>query len=299
MSNTSKGLLALALASAIWGGMYVASDALMHTMPPFVLLELREGISAAILLPLAFKTGGIRLIKRFELPSFVAAGVVGFAGSVGFQFFGTDLAGAALGSLVTASAPVLIAILGVVVLKESVPLRRWASIALALIGVVVIVGSPGAGKNVTRGVTLLLIAAFAWSIYTIISAKLLENHSALTVVSVACTIGALTSAPFAAFSFAHSPHPLPSNLPGWLEVAYVSLIGMALAFFLWIWGFKHVTASRGGVMLLFQPLVGVILGGVLLGEQITLGTIFGGTLLCIGVALAVISSKEVISTAST
>ncbi len=285
--------MALSLASAIWGGMYVASDALMRTVPPLVVLELREAISSAVLLPIAFKEGGILRIKRAELPGFIAAGTIGFAGSVGFQFFGTDLAGAALGSLVTASSPVLIAILGAVVLKEQVPIRRWASIALALVGMMVVVGTPSPGKNVRSGVLLLLVAALAWSIYTIISTKLLERHSALTVVSVACSVGALTSLPFAAVSFANSSHPLPLTTSGWLEVAYISVVGMAFAFFLWIWGFNHVAASRGGVMLLVQPLVGVFLGVLLLGERISSGTVIGGTLVCLGVTFAVISSKEV------
>ncbi len=270
----------------------MASDALMRTVPPLVVLELREGISAVILLPLALKEGGILRIKRSEFPGFVAAGAIGFAGSVGFQFYGTDLAGAALGSLVTASSPVLIAVLGALVLKEEVPIRRWVSIAIALAGMTIVVGTPAPGKNVRSGVLLLLVAALAWSIYTIVSTKLLERHSALTVVSVACSVGALTSLPFAAVSFANSSHPLPLTVFGWMEVGYISAVGMAFAFFLWIWGFKHVEASRGGVMLLVQPLVGVLLGVLILGERISSGTVIGGTLVCIGVTFAIISTKK-------
>ncbi|WP_298338464.1 DMT family transporter [Ferrimicrobium sp.] len=290
MKASTQGFLALALSSAIWGGMYVASDALMRTMPPLVVLEFREGISAIILLFIAARGRQLHIARRDYLPMF-GVGVIGFSVSIGFQFYGTHAAGAALGSLVTASSPILIALLGAFILKEHVPLRRWLAIAVAFVGVIVIVGTPAPGKDTTLGVSLLLVAAVCWSLYTIGSTSLLNRYSALTVVTLACTVGAITSLPFASFAYLHARHPLPMNLAQWGEVLYISVIGMALAFFLWVWGFKHVSASRGGVLLLFQPLVGIILGVVLLGETIAIGTLAGAILVCVGVTLAVLERK--------
>ncbi len=270
--------------------MYVASDALMRTMPPLVVLEFREGISAIILVFIAARGRQLHIERRDYLPMF-GVGVIGFSVSIGFQFYGTHAAGAALGSLVTASSPILIALLGAFILKEHVPLRRWLAIALAFVGVIVIVGTPAPGKDTTLGVSLLLVAAVCWSLYTIGSTSLLNRYSALTVVTLACTVGAITSLPFATVAYFHARHPLPMNLAQWGEVLYISVVGMALAFFLWVWGFKHVSASRGGVLLLFQPLVGIILGVVLLGETITIGTLAGAILVCVGVTLAVLERK--------
>lgn len=270
--------------------MYVASDALMRTMPPLVVLEFREGISAVILLAIAAKRSQLRIHQKDYLP-ILAVGIIGFSVSIGFQFYGTRAAGAALGSLVTASSPILIALLGALVLKEHVPARRWLAIGIAFVGVIVIVGTPAPGKNTALGVLLLLVAAVCWSIYTIGSTSLLSRYSALTVVTLACTVGAITSLPFATVAFLHARHPLPINLAGWGEVLYISVIGMALAFFLWVWGFKHISASRGGVLLLFQPLVGIVLGVTLLGETVTIGTILGAILVSAGVTLAVLERK--------
>jgi drug/metabolite transporter (DMT)-like permease len=270
--------------------MYVASDALMRTMPPLVVLECREGISALILLVIAGRGHQLHIERQDYLPMF-GVGIIGFSISIGFQFYGTHAAGAALGSLVTASSPILIAVLGAVLLKEHVPIRRWLAIGLAFVGVIVIVGTPAPGKETTLGVALLLVAAVSWSLYTIGSTSLLTRYSALTVVTLACTVGAITSLPFATLAFLDARHPLPLDAAGWGEVLYISVIGMALAFFLWVWGFKHVSASRGGVLLLFQPLVGIILGTLLLGERISIGTLLGAVFVCIGVTLAVLEPK--------
>jgi drug/metabolite transporter (DMT)-like permease len=295
VKNSTKGLLALSVASAIWGGMYVASDALMRNVPPMIVLELRELISAVVLLPLAYRSGGLRAISKADVIQLVGAGVVGFSLSVGFQFYGTHLAGAALGSLITASSPVAIAVLGATVLKEQIPLRRWLAMALALVGVVVIVGSPVGGAQVKLGIFYLLVATLAWATYTVLSTSLLRRHSALVVVSVASLVGALTSAPFAAYSTLNSPRPFPVGIVAWLLVGYISVIGMALAFFMWSWGFNHVSASRGGVMLLFQPVVGVILGALILGERVSPETVLGGLLVAVGVILAVRSTSSELS----
>ena len=262
----------------------------MRTMPPLVVLEFREGISAIILLAIAARHRQLHIDRHDYLPMF-GVGIIGFSVSIGFQFYGTHAAGAALGSLVTASSPILIALLGALVLKEHVPTRRWLAIGIAFVGVVVIVGTPAPGKDTALGVLLLLVAAVCWSIYTIGSTSLLTRYSALTVVTIACTVGAITSLPFASIAYLHARHPLPMNLAGWGEVLYISVIGMALAFFLWVWGFKHVSASRGGVLLLFQPLVGIVLGIVLLGETVSIGTLLGAVLVCAGVTLAVVERK--------
>ncbi|MHB8191456.1 MAG: DMT family transporter [Ferrimicrobium sp.] len=290
MKATTKGFVALTVASAIWGAMYVASDALMRSSPPLLIQELREAISAAILLVVAWRERAFN-VARQDWPAMIGIGIVGFSISIGFQFFGTHDAGAALGSLVTASSPILIAILGAVVLHEHVPKLRWIAIAIATVGVVIIVGTPAGGPKAVEGVLLLLVAAVCWALYTIGSRQLLERYRTLTVVTWATVVGALVSLPFATYSTLTTAHPWPEGIAAWAEVGYISVIGMAVAFFLWIWGFRSVPASRGGVLLLFQPLVGVILGVIVLGETISIGTIVGAVAVAFGVTLAVWEPK--------
>lgn len=289
-TSTTKGFLAVAFASAIWGGMYVASDALMRASPPLLVLELREGISMIVLLGVAWRTHAL-FVRRRDWVRVAVIGIVGFTISIGFQLFGTEEAGAALGSLVTASSPIFIAILGAVVLHERVPRLRWMAIVIAAGGVMVIAGTPAGGSRAINGVLFLLFAAISWSLYTIGSRQLLDRYRPVTVVTWATVTGAVTSLPLAAYATMTTPHPWPQGLLAYGEVAYVSVIGMAAAFFLWIWGLRWVPASRGGVLLLFQPLVGVALAVALLGESVTLGTVVGATTVAAGVALAVWEPK--------
>jgi len=285
--RSAAGLAALAAASAIWGGMYVATAALMRRTPPLVVLELREVLAAAVLVPIAARRGVLRVARR-DLGTLVATSIVGFTVSIGLQLEGTHIAGAALGSLVTAASPVLIAILGALWLKEPLRPLRLAAIAVAVAGVALIAGRPPGGPGTEGGIVLLGAAALAWALYTVGSAHLTRRYDALGIVALASAIGALTSLPFAVLSAASSPHPLPSGIVPWAEVAYVAFAGMALAFVLWSWGFRTVHAAVGGTMLLFQPLVGVVLGVALLGEPVTESLVVGGLLVVAGVSGAIV-----------
>jgi len=287
MSPRSRlGVPALILASALWGVMYVATDSLMAHSPPLVILEIREIISSIILVAIAWRKKSLSMARK-DWKLGIATGVVGFAISIGFQFYGTHLAGAALGSLITASSPILIAVLGALLLAERVPRRRWIAIFVAFGGVILIVGTPAKGAGVTLGIFLLIVAAVTWAVYTVLSARLVTRYSSLTVVTWSSVTGMIVVLPFATLAATHSTHPIPTTLFGWEEMFYISVIGMAFAFFCWVWGFKSVSASRGGVLLLFQPLVGVILGVMLLSEHVTAGTIVGGFIVAVGVVLAV------------
>jgi len=287
-TRTSRrlGIAALAGASAIWGGMYVATASLMRRTPPLVVLELREAIATAIVVPLAWRRG-LRSLNRSDLVLALVGGVVGFTLSIGLQLEGTHIAGAALGSLITAASPVLIALLGRVWLGESLPWRKLAAILVAVVGVGLIAGRPPGGAGVELGVVDLVGAACAWAVYTVLSARLARRYDALVVLAIMGLVGSITSLPFAVVSALHVTHPLPSGTVAWLEVAYVAIAGMALAFFLWNWGFARVDAAVGGSMLLFQPVVGVVLGVLLLGEPSSLTLVVGGALVVVGVGLTV------------
>ena len=72
----------------------------------------------------------------------------------------------------------------------------------------------------------------------------------------------------------------------WLEILYLSVIAMALAFFLWNYGFAHLPSDVGAVFGLFQPLVGVALAVTMLGEQLAPLAAVGAAGILAGAALA-------------
>lgn len=79
---------------------------------------------------------------------------------------------------------------------------------------------------------------------------------------------------------------LDLTLLGWASVLVLGLGCSAATYALWNWGVARVPASRAGVFLNLEPLVGALLGVLVLGEAWGPGTVVGGTLI-IGAALLV------------
>ena len=73
---------------------------------------------------------------------------------------------------------------------------------------------------------------------------------------------------------------------GWASVLVLGLGCSAATYALWNWGAGRVPASRAGVFLNLEPLVGALLGVAVLGEGWGPGTVAGGALI-LGAAVVV------------
>ncbi|HSD84407.1 MAG TPA: DMT family transporter, partial [Anaerolineae bacterium] len=109
MSQRLAGALCGLIAAAIWGGMYVVSDAVLDVVPPATLVLLRYVIALPVLWTAAqmspTHSGGI---QRADWPKLALTALVGFGVSLLAQFAGTKLSTAAAGALITSATPAFI-----------------------------------------------------------------------------------------------------------------------------------------------------------------------------------------------
>ena len=128
-----RGIAAGLLAAAIWGGMYVVSKVVLQVVPPFTLLSLRLLLGMACLGAILLLSGGRRL-RWPQIRTILWVGLLGYGISIGLQFVGTWLTGAANASLVTSASPVFIMLFGVLILRF-IPQKTFNALALLLAGV--------------------------------------------------------------------------------------------------------------------------------------------------------------------
>ncbi|MBT6093389.1 MAG: DMT family transporter [Rhodospirillaceae bacterium] len=173
------------------GGMFLFSavDALAkfltETLHPLQIVWSRQlGLLIGILLILAFR-GGIILQTR-HLGLQVARGAAA-AGSATLFVIAVSYVPLADAITVTFVAPFLVTLLGALVLRESVGVRRWSAVALGFIGVL-IVTRPGMGV-VHPAVFLVLLAAFLFAIRQIISRAVARTDRIVTTVAYTALVG--------------------------------------------------------------------------------------------------------------
>ncbi len=99
-------------------GWYVfVSAAVLVIIPPWILLEMRFLLGAfALAAPMIWQKAWRVYLRHFPLLALV--GFIDYTCSIGLQFIGTAISGAAYGSLITSSAPLLILLFAVIILRE-------------------------------------------------------------------------------------------------------------------------------------------------------------------------------------
>jgi len=288
--NTSRSRLLGAVygigAASIWGGMYVVSDAVLHYFSPFVLLTIRLVIGALILFAI-LAVQKTPLLPRRDALRLMLVGVLGFGISVGAQFVGTAWAGSMNGSVITSASPAFILLFAWLILREPLTPIRIGSVALASLGVLIILDLSqfNLASTVFRGNLVLAFAALTWGAYSVLVRRYSRHYSTLVISAYALLGGLLFCLLPAALEL--SGRPLPElNLNLILGILYLGVVSTAGAMWLWNRAFALVEASIASLFFFAQPLVGVVLSNVLLHQPITPQLVVGGILIVGGVLLS-------------
>jgi drug/metabolite transporter (DMT)-like permease len=277
-------------AAAIWGGMYVVSDVVLATIPPFSLLTLRLVIGLAVLLLFLRRMPGLELPRGREALKVLAVGMIGFGVSVGAQFVGTDKSTAVNGSLITSASPAFILIFAALILRERLTLQRILSVAQASLGVIIIIDLSQAdfGSDTFAGDVALAIAALTWGLYSVLVRLVCQRWDTLVVTVYAFVGGLLLVIPAAAVELTQRPIG-PIDTATILGVLYLGVVSTAGAMWLWNRAFTLVNASVASLFFFAQPLVGALLGVVLLHQALTSNLWLGGLFIGLGVLLSIVN----------
>jgi len=285
--KTSKILpLAAGLAAAsIWGGMYVVSKVVLEVIPPFALLSLRLLLGFICLATVLF----IRRAWHFErgyVWTCLGVGFVGYGLSLGLQFTGTHLSGAANASLVTAATPALILPFAMWLLGERPGWRGVTALVTASIGVVAVIDPRTAlsGSGNFGGNLLLLGAALTWALYSVLVAKITRKGSVLLPSALMLLGGLPSSLIGGAIEIASvgMGSITPAIIAG---VLFLGIISTAVAMFLWNYAFARLSASSASLSFFAQPVVGTLLAIVFLGETVSILFLVGAGLIALGLLI--------------
>jgi drug/metabolite transporter (DMT)-like permease len=287
--------LAPLLAACLWGGMYVVSRASFDAIPPITLGLLRVtlgGLTLWLVLRLTARRAGSAAVTPHAPGDHWRFLLLGgtLAATIITQFWGTALASAHDGALLTTITPVFVVPIAWVVLRERPGWRVVAGTGLALAGVIIVVaanvdsGSASSGTSLL-GDALLLVSALCWALFTVLGAPVVRRRSALVASTYATLWCILLLLPFVPVELAQRPIGT-MTLTLILAVLYLGWGATSLAWFLWYKGVERLDAAVAAVFFFAQPLVGGLLSALFLHETLSPGFWLGGLVLAGGIVLA-------------
>ncbi|MCY4107293.1 MAG: DMT family transporter [Chloroflexi bacterium] len=285
-----------ALAAAIWGGMYVVSDVILITIPPFSLLTLRLLLGLAVLLPLLLRqnqaSDGRNSLwpNRHSFRANLAVGALGFGFSLGAQLIGTELSTAINGTTITSASPAFILLFAWPLLGERWNLRSVLALVLASVGVLIILDLRQLrfGAATALGDLALAIAALSWGLYSVLVRRLTTRDQLRTVpLTVGVFLGGLlVSTPLTIWELLNRSYGA-WDLPFFAGLLYLGIVSTAWAQWLWNRAFALLPAARASLCFFAQPFAGALLAMILLQQALTPALALGGGMIAVGVLLAV------------
>lgn len=219
-----------------------------------------------------------------------ASGVLTFNSLVYLALAETTSTNAAL---INATTPILTIFLGALVGdvvgtgRGEITARGLVGALLGVAGVAWIV-SRGSLATLTelslnRGDALMLLAALAWALYTVVSGGVAREMSPLSAVTVSALMALPVLAVIGGPGLAGSGSAFtPLIISG---LIYVGLFASVAAYLSWNTGIGRLGASRGAIFLNLIPVYTALLAFLVLGERLEPAQLAGGLLVLLGVTL--------------
>jgi drug/metabolite transporter (DMT)-like permease len=288
------GYGACALAGCIWGtGFYFGRLALNEMSVEWMVLY-RFVFASLGMLPVMLLHRNSRLrLTWAELRVLLIAAGFGVPLQFLLQFHGLVRTTVSHASLMVGAMPVMLAVAAAMFAGEKLDRLGWIALCGSTVGAGLVTlggGRVAAGREfpTLAGDMLVIASLFIALAWILLSKKLMETHSppvvtAYTILTGAGMLAIWVLGPWLLSPLTHAsvqPPPFANvSLTAWTALAISGLACTAITTLLWNWGIHHVPASRAGVFLNIEPVVGSLLGVILLGEHLGPYAWVGGALI--------------------
>jgi drug/metabolite transporter (DMT)-like permease len=284
----------LIIVALIWG---IAAPVIKYTLqgiPSLPFLTYRFALSSSIAI-IAFLLAGIHIPKIKEtLPYVILYGFLVSTVALGLLFSGLEKTTVLDMTLITAVGPLLIALAGVIFLKEHITSREKIGMALAFSGSFVMLIEPlfNNGINFTQlsGNILVILYLLVNTLAVVVVKKLLRSKvSPLTLTNTSFILGFLTMLPITVITYGGRnliETITQLELPFHLGVIYMALISGNFAYTLWVKAQKTIEISEAALFAYLYPIFSTPLAVLWLKESITSIFIVGALLIATGVVIA-------------
>ena len=277
--------IGLCYVAFVWGLNTVAIKHAVADINPLAFTAMRFLLMAPLTIAWALsRNESLRFAPR-DLPLLVACGACGYGVYQYFWVLGLFHTTAFASSLLITLTPIITLVIVAALGNEQVHGVRWFGAGMALLGVAIFEGAFAGAFAMRLGDTLTLVSAGIFALYTILSARLLNRYSPLSLLAITMTIGACMIIPGMLPALLHTDLRRLSALD-WSIYAYSVLFPIVLTYPVWSRGITRLGAARTSLFQFLVPIIAGVLSVPLLHARISWYQIVGAIVAISGMAIA-------------
>lgn len=271
---------------AMVGANVAVAKLLAEALPIAMIAGLRCLLAALVLWPLALRQDGAVRIGRAAAANLALQALFGTALYNAGLLAGLRLTTALEAGLVLATLPAVVALGGALWLRERLPARAWAAVALAAFGMAAItLARAGAeGQGSLAGNALVFAGVCGEAMYVLLAKRLGTQVPVVTASLWMQVFSAAILLPIALPWIGAAAALADPALAGLLVLH--SLTASVLCLLLWYAGLRRAPAGVAGIFAAFLPATAALVAVTVLGERFSAVHALGFALMLGSVALA-------------
>lgn len=277
----------------------VSKWVLTHGFNAARLAEVRVTAAFAILLVFAlFMARSDLKLKRRELLPMLAYGIIGIGMTQYLYFVGIARLPIGVALVIEFTSPVMVALYARFVQHHHVRPLVWVALALTMIGLVLVTQAWDGFSLDPIGTLAAFGAAIALCVYFIGGEYYVARRQPIATATLSMGAASLMWAivlPWFTFPFQDFTKTIPAGaheVPVWLPVLSIIVLGTAVPFMLEFTALRRVSARQAAIIGTLEPVVAAIIAFLVLGEVLTWAQGLGGLIVVGGVIMAESASSE-------
>ena len=287
-NQSLMAFLALMLLCLIWGYNWVVMKNALHFSGPFDFAAFRTVLGALCLF-----IAMLILKKPFsikEIPSLIALGLLQTAGFTGLLVWALVEGGAGKTAVLTYTMPFWTMLLAWPLLGEKLRGWQWPAAFFSLMGILFILDPLHLGTDVFSMI-LAIVSGISWALAVILAKKLQARSPNLDLISLTAWQMLFGSIPIVVLAFMTHTTSIEWNSYFLGALVYNAVFGNAIAWLLWLYALRHLSAGIATMTTTVCPVIAVIASSIELHEVIKSFEFLGMSF--IGISLLMISYDRI------
>ena len=189
-------------------------------------------------------------------------------------------------SLLNLPAPIFLAILAAIFLKQKISWAGALGMGTAVGGVwVILTGGTNPGNRIEfrAGDGWMILNAFCFAVYSFLQTRRPAFISQVTLLTATVLMGVVMLMP--AFFWFDWAHAKGLGMEEWLVLAFLGIFNSVLAYLAWNSALTRIGPVKTGIIFYLQPVFSILGAALFFGTNIRPVQIIGGIIIILGIGL--------------